>query len=144
MRDVIFEAPDYLIRRDDYYQVNRAYLEWCDVLAFESLFERATRATPEAALPLQLELIALYRGEFLAGFELGEWGTDYRASCEARFLQVVKLASEQLLKAGSPQETLAVINKGLSAGSVSGRFTPRRLERLCPIGFIRSSGGALR
>jgi two-component SAPR family response regulator len=114
LRDVSFEAPDYIIRRDDYYQVNRAYLEWCDVLAFESLFERATRAAPETALSLQLELVALYRGEFLAGFELGEWGEAYRVSCETRFLQMVKLAGEQLLKAGLPQETLAAINKGLA------------------------------
>jgi tetratricopeptide (TPR) repeat protein len=114
LRDVIFEAPDYIVRRDDYYQVNPAYLEWCDVLAFESLFERATKAAPETALPSQLELIAVCRGEFLAGFELGEWGEAYRASCEARFLQMVKLTGEQLLNAGSPQETLTVINKGLA------------------------------
>ncbi len=113
LRDVIFEAPDYISRLDDYYAVNRDYLEWNDVQAFENLFERAARATPEEALPLQLELIGLYQGEFLAGFELGEWGTAYRTSCEARFLQVVTLASEQLLKSGSPQEALHVINKGL-------------------------------
>jgi LuxR family maltose regulon positive regulatory protein len=114
LRDVTFEAPDFIIRRDDYYQVNPVYLEWCDVLAFENLFERAARVSPEVALPLQLELIALYRGELLAGFELGEWGDTYRAACEARFLQVVKLAGEQLLKMGAPQEALAVINKGLA------------------------------
>ncbi|MBE7550699.1 MAG: tetratricopeptide repeat protein [Anaerolineales bacterium] len=114
LRDVIFEGPDFIIRRDDYYQVNPAYLEWCDALAFENLFERVTRASPEVALPLQLELIALYRGELLAGFELGEWGDAYRAACEARFLQVVKLAGEQLLKMDAPQEALAVINKGLA------------------------------
>ncbi|HXV99854.1 MAG TPA: tetratricopeptide repeat protein, partial [Anaerolineae bacterium] len=114
LRDVVFDAPNYIIRRDDYYQVNNDYLEWADVLAFESLFERATRAALEEALPLQLELISLYRGEFLAGFELGEWGANYRASCEARFLQTVKLAGEQLLKAGLPQETLAVVSKGLA------------------------------
>lgn len=114
LRDVIFEAPDYIVRRDDYYQVNPVYLEWCDVLAFESLFEQAAKVTPEAALPLQLELIALYRGELLAGFELGEWGAAYRVSCEARFLQIVKLAGEQLLRIGSPQEALAIINRGLT------------------------------
>lgn len=114
LRDVIFEAPDYIIRRDDYYAVNRDYLEWSDAQAFENLFDRAAKATPEEALPLQLELIGLYQGEFLAGFELGEWGTAYRASCETRFLQVVTLASEQLLQVGSPQEALTVLNKGLT------------------------------
>jgi two-component SAPR family response regulator len=115
LRDVIFEAPDYIIRRDDYYQINNNYLEWCDILAFEHLFERATRITsPEEILALQLELIALYQGEFLAGFELGEWGEGYRALCETRFLQVARLASEHLLQIGSLQEALAVITKGLA------------------------------
>jgi ATP/maltotriose-dependent transcriptional regulator MalT/DNA-binding SARP family transcriptional activator/MinD-like ATPase involved in chromosome partitioning or flagellar assembly len=114
LRNIIFEAPDYIIRRDDYYRVNSDYLEWCDVLAFESLFERVTWATPEEALALQLELIALYQGEFLAGFELGEWGEAYRAAYEAKYLQTVKLAGEQLLKSGSAQETLAIVNKGLA------------------------------
>jgi DNA-binding SARP family transcriptional activator len=113
LRDVIFASPDYILRRDDYYQVNNNYLEWCDALVFEQLYERASRAAPAHALALQLELIALYRGPFLAGFELSEWGETYRAACETRFFQAVKLAGEQLLKAGSSQEALAVVNKGL-------------------------------
>lgn len=113
LRDAVFEAPDYIVRSDDYYFINSNYLEWCDALAFENLFERSVRATAEEALTLQLELIALYQGEFLAGFELGEWGTAYRILCETRFLQVVKLAAEQLLKAGSAQEALTIIKKGL-------------------------------
>jgi len=113
LRDVIFEDPDYIAVRDDYYQVNPHYLEWCDVLAFENLFERIVTATPKEVLPLQLELIALYQGEFLAGFEVSEWGTIYRALCESRFLQTVALASEQLLQKNASQEALALIEKGL-------------------------------
>lgn len=113
LRSLIFEASDYIICQDDYYRINNAYLQWCDVLAFERLHERASRVKPEEALALQLELIALYQGEFLAGFELSEWGETYRTACEDRFFQAVKLAGEQLLKTGSPQETLAVVNKGL-------------------------------
>jgi two-component SAPR family response regulator len=114
LRDVIFESPDYILLHNDYYQVNPACLDWCDALAFESLYERASRVAPEEALALQLGLIALYQGEFLAGFELSEWGEAYCASYEARFLQTVKLAGQQLLKAGSPQEALAVATKGLA------------------------------
>jgi two-component SAPR family response regulator len=114
LREIIFESPDYIVLHNDYYQVNRAYLEWCDVLAFERLYERANRTAPEEALALQLELIALYQGEFLAGFELGEWGETYRAACEAKFLQTVQLVGQQLLKMGSPQEALAVVNRGLA------------------------------
>jgi tetratricopeptide (TPR) repeat protein len=114
LRNLIFEAADYIICQDDYYRINEAYLQWCDILAFERLYERASRAAPQEALALQLELIALYQGEFLAGFELGEWGEVHRAAYEAKFLQAVKLAGEQLLKSGSPQETLAVVNKGLA------------------------------
>jgi LuxR family maltose regulon positive regulatory protein len=114
LRDGILGAYDYVIVHDDYYQVNSRYLDWCDALAFEKLFERAAKASPDEALALQLELVALYQGEFLAGFEVGEWGTTCRASYEARFLQVVELAGEQLLEDGAPAEALLVIHKGLA------------------------------
>jgi len=63
---------------------------------------------------LRLELIALYQGEFLAGFELEEWGSMVRAGYETKFLQTIKLSSEQLLKNNSSQEALNIINKGLA------------------------------
>lgn len=113
LRDTIFGAPDYIVVRDDYYQVNPDYLEWCDALVFGRLFERAAKAMSAEALALQLELIDLYQGEFLGGFELAEWGMSYRASYEAKFLQVIEQAAEQLLKADRVEEALMVINKGL-------------------------------
>ncbi|MFN8454083.1 MAG: bacterial transcriptional activator domain-containing protein [Anaerolineae bacterium] len=126
---------DYIIRHDDYYQVNHAYLHWCDALAFESLFHRAGRAAPAEALTLQLELIALYQGEFLAGFELSEWGDEYRASCETRFLQSVKLAGEQLLKNGKPQESLAVLHKGLAVDYFQEELHRLALRAYARLGF---------
>jgi ATP/maltotriose-dependent transcriptional regulator MalT/two-component SAPR family response regulator len=113
-REAIFDGPDYIVVRDDYYQVNPGYLAWCDALAFDRLFERAAKAPPDEALALQLELVDLYHGSFLAGFELEEWSTAYRASCEVRFLQVVTLASEQLLKTNAPRAALTLINQGLA------------------------------
>jgi LuxR family maltose regulon positive regulatory protein len=114
LRDSFFEGHDYVIVRNDYYQVNPQHLEWCDALSFQRLFERATKASQEEALALQLELIELYQGEFLAGFELSQWGTAYRTYFENRFLQVVELAGEQLLQDGAPGEALMVIQKGLA------------------------------
>ena len=114
LRDTVFGESDYIMLRDDYYIVNPDYLEWCDALAFEKLFERVVRTHPNEALPLQLELISLYRGEFLAGFEVSEWGAARRALYEGRFFQIVKQAGEQLLKDDMPRETLAVVNKGLA------------------------------
>jgi two-component SAPR family response regulator len=113
-REAIFNDRDYIVVRDDYYQVNPRYLAWCDALAFDRLFERAAKAPPAEALALQLELVDLYHGPFLAGFELEEWGTAYRASCEVRFLQAVALAGEQLLKTDAPQAALTLINRGLA------------------------------
>jgi DNA-binding SARP family transcriptional activator/tetratricopeptide (TPR) repeat protein len=113
LRDTTLGAQDYIVVRDDYYQVNPRYLEWCDAVAFEQLAERAATAAPDEALAMRLEVIALYRGEFLGGFEVGEWGTAYRAAYEARFLQAVKLAGEQLLRQDAPEEALTVIRKGL-------------------------------
>lgn len=114
LRDSTFGTYDYIVVQDDYYQVNPDYLEWCDALAFEQLFARAARLPSDQAVDLLLELIALYQGEFLAGFELGSWGEAYRAACEAKFLQSVKLASEYLLNQGAPQQALALIEKGLA------------------------------
>lgn len=114
LREMIFNDLDYIIVNDDYYQVNPDYLDWGDVLAFERLFERATRAAPAEALALQQEIISLYQGEFLAGFELGEWGTTYRTSFENRFLQTVRLAGEQLLRIGLPGDALNVVRQGLT------------------------------
>jgi two-component SAPR family response regulator len=114
LRDGVFGSYDYVIVQDDYYQVNPQYLEWCDAVVFEKLHERATRLRPQEALPLWLEIVHLYAGEFLAGFEVGTWGLTYRAHCEARFLQCVNLASEQLIRADAAQAALVVIDKGLA------------------------------
>jgi DNA-binding SARP family transcriptional activator len=114
LRDSILKTYEYITIRDDYYQVNAQYLEWCDALAFERLFERASQAPQDEALALQLELIALYQGEFLAGFEVGTWAANYRALYAARFLQTVKLAGEQLLREGAARKALSVIHQGLA------------------------------
>jgi tetratricopeptide (TPR) repeat protein len=114
LRRVVFETQDYIINQDDYYLINPDYLQWSDVLAFETLYERAAQLPSPKALALQLELIALYQGQFLEGFDLSDWGLDYRYTYEARFLEVVKLAAEQLLKEGSAREALNIINKGLA------------------------------
>jgi LuxR family maltose regulon positive regulatory protein len=114
LRDSILGATDYILVENDYYQVNPEYLTWCDALAFQQLFERAAAAPPDEALALQLELVALYQGEFLAGFELGTWGAAYRAAYEIKFLESAILASEQLLEAEAPREALNVIDKGLA------------------------------
>jgi two-component SAPR family response regulator len=114
LRRIIFQAPDYIIAQDDYYRVNPDYLDWCDAVIFDQLYEQAAQAPPDEVLSLQLELISLYQGEFLAGFELSEWGEAYRISCETRFLQIVTMASEQLLQKDVPQTALSVIHRGLA------------------------------
>ncbi len=114
LRDSVFGAYDYIIVQDDYYQINPQYLEWCDIWAFEELYERALRVPAEQAVDLLLELVGLYQGEFLAGFEVGDWGAAYRATCENRLMQCLRLAGEQLLKQGAPQEALRIVGKGLA------------------------------
>ncbi len=64
---------------------------WCDVIAFETLFDRASRLSPADALPAQEELIALYRGEFLEGLKLSPWGEAYRADLREKYLKTVEL-----------------------------------------------------
>jgi tetratricopeptide (TPR) repeat protein len=114
LRDSVFGAYDYIIVQDDYYQINPQYLEWCDIWAFEDLYERALKAPAGQALDLLLEVIGLYQGEFLSGFEVGDWGAAYRATCENRFMQCLKLAGKELLRQGAPQEALRVVGRGLA------------------------------
>ncbi len=59
---------------------------WCDVLALLKLSD-LLRVLPSAeAQPLCRELQHLYGGDFLAGFELSEWGESFRASLREKML----------------------------------------------------------
>jgi tetratricopeptide (TPR) repeat protein len=113
LRESLLGDHEYIVMQDDYYRINSDYLEWCDVLAFDTLFERAATASKPEALPLQLEIIAMYHGEFLAGFELEEWGMATRNRYEEQFLQTVTLTSDQLLQAGDNRQALSILQKGL-------------------------------
>lgn len=114
LRDVILEDQNYILVQDDYYQINPAYAHWCDLLVFEKLFDRIASLKPEESLELQLEIIDLYQGEFLTGFDLEGWGRLYSTQCEARFLRTVKMASDQLLQTGQPWKALMVAKQGLN------------------------------
>jgi len=115
LRKTFFDAPDYILVQDDYYQINPVYCEWCDVLTFEQLYNRVTHLSPEVALPLQLEMIDLYRGEFLQGFDIDEeWGTIHRTEYEQRFLWIIKAASQQLLTQGAIWKALDILQKGIT------------------------------
>lgn len=110
MRERLFDNADIILVKDDYYHVAAEFLQWCDALAFDALYRQSVAGQLEA----QLELVELYRGEFLAGFELGDWGETRRARYESHFLQVAHLAAEQLLANQLPRQALAVIEKGLA------------------------------
>ncbi|MDX1520755.1 MAG: tetratricopeptide repeat protein, partial [Anaerolineae bacterium] len=114
LRDAVFDGPDYILLEGDYYKINPDVYEWSDILTFENLFKRISTLPPDKGIALQLELIDVYRGEFLAGFELGEWGMIYRAHCETRFLSVVKMASDYLLETETPLKALSILYYGLS------------------------------
>ena len=135
LRNQIFEDPDYVVRRDDYYRVNPEYLAWCDVLAFDALFDRIAKTPPDEALDLQIELIDLYQGEFLAGFELGDWGGTYRAAYETKYLQSIELASVQLLAIGDPQEAIRIIDRGLSQDPFREELHQNKLRALQRLGL---------
>ncbi|MFQ5578534.1 MAG: BTAD domain-containing putative transcriptional regulator, partial [Anaerolineae bacterium] len=114
LRHNLSGEADYIIVQDDFYRIDPRYIEWCDAVAFDALFEQAAQTSPDEALALRLELIALYQGEFLADYELGDWGITRRASYEARILQTITLAGEHLMANGAFQQALGVINRGLS------------------------------
>ncbi len=84
-----FGLSGRIVRNGHYYRLAGDY--WCDVLAFEQLFERASTMSPDEALPLRREILALYQGDFLANYELEEWGEAYRADLRQKYLQTVEL-----------------------------------------------------
>jgi tetratricopeptide (TPR) repeat protein len=106
-------GQDHLVIEDNFYRIGP--LQWCDALVFDALYERQSLAgSPEERLALQLELIGLYRGEFLDGFELKEWGVACRTRYENTFLRTVRLAGEALLAVNEFQQALDIIQKGLA------------------------------
>ncbi len=119
LRSRLLDDQDIILVHDDYYQVNPDVLRWCDALAFDRLFQQVLEAPLGGSLDIQLELINLYQGEFLAGFELDEWGYTRRTRYENRFLQATNLAAEQLLKEKLPQQALAIVDKGLACNYFS-------------------------
>jgi DNA-binding SARP family transcriptional activator/tetratricopeptide (TPR) repeat protein len=114
LRHKVFDGVDYILVQDDYYRVNPHYLQRCDALGFEELYARLATVSAAEVLNLIPELIALYNGQFLTGFELGEWGQNRRSSYEQRYLQLIRLASKQLLTAGEPLQALVISNRGLT------------------------------
>jgi two-component SAPR family response regulator len=60
-------------------------------------------------LELQYEIIFLYRGEFLEGFDLSEWGEAYRAGLRTKFLEMVTRAAEYPLETDEPGKALEVV-----------------------------------
>jgi len=49
-----------------------------------------------------MNLISLYQGEFLTGFEVEEWGSLHRTKYEIRFFAGNKLAAKELLRKNEP------------------------------------------
>lgn len=135
LRNQIFGDTNYIVRQDDYYQVNPDYLTWCDVLAFDTLYDRIAKLSPNEALDLQLELIDLYQGPLLMGFDMGTWGKTYRAAYETKFLQTVTLASEYLLAIGDPQEAIRIIDKGLAQDAFREDLHQNKLRALQRLGL---------
>ncbi len=73
----------------------RLKLFWCDVLTFESLFAQIESLPPGQARPLVQEILELYKGDFLAGLELSQWGKSYRANLREKYEMVNNLAGER-------------------------------------------------
>lgn len=107
LREVNLEDPRLLRPQEGCYSFK---VNFCDYLAFTYLARRI-EASPE--LELRLELIDLYRGELLAGFDLGEWGRDLRQQAELIFLKNTKLAVRELLALKENEKALGYLRHGL-------------------------------
>lgn len=105
MRYNLFE--DIVVQTDQYYHID---FQWVDVIAFETLSRRIEQGE---GLETRLELIDLYRGPFLNGFDLSEWGMAYRENITRQLLHQVRLAARELLDLKRPEQALNVLLRGL-------------------------------
>ena len=135
LRYKVFDGVDYILVQDDYYRVNPRYLQHCDALGFEALYARLATVSATKVLSLIPELITLYNGQFLTGFELGAWGQSRRSSYEQRYLQLIRLASKQLLTAGEPLQALALSNRCLASNYFQADLHRSILKACTQLGF---------
>jgi tetratricopeptide (TPR) repeat protein len=114
LRDTYKGLRHYVVLKNDYYILTRDHYTWCDILVFERLYERILTLPSAEALSLQLELIDLYQGDFLAGFDLKEWGINHQNNYEMIFMRTVRQASGTLVEQGLYWKALAVLEKGIN------------------------------
>ncbi len=122
LRDAFCPSSNCILQESDYYRINPDYYQWSDIIVFEQLYERISKAAPIETLYLQLELIELYEGEFLTGFDLPDWARQYREKCEKWFIDVVDRASTHLIKDQRLWKALEILQKGVSVDNLQEGF----------------------
>jgi DNA-binding SARP family transcriptional activator len=105
--------PTYLHGPANSYGLNPAYPTWSDGPVFDHLVQQLPHPPSAENLPHYLDLLHLYRGKFLAGFALSEWGLQRRQRYEDRFLQISHVTARFLLQQGQFWKALWVIERGL-------------------------------
>ncbi len=99
---------EYIVFEDEHYFFNRTFDYWFDVEAFERTLADLRRSSGmmlEQRLHYLEEAVSLYRGDFLADMDVGEWCDAQRGELRRKYLEAlldlghVLISTEQLEKA---------------------------------------------
>lgn len=98
---------------DGRYAFNRSLDYWFDVEAFETHIKDLTPNTPSPQ-SLVPTLQSLYRGDFLADLDVGEWATPHRERLRRLYLDALIRAGTALLEAGDHTQAAAAFETAIA------------------------------
>ena len=130
-------ARELIVSQPGSYRWNSRRDTWVDIEAFQTLSERAEACEdPASAMNLHKQAIAIYRGDFLPGFEFDSWVTPI--SAYGRSLYVSQCLSLTRLLSGEENmsEIASVCEKALRFAPESEELNVRYIRALtaaaCP------------
>jgi DNA-binding SARP family transcriptional activator len=105
---------EFVVFRDDRYEIDPAAGIWYDVAEFDRLLDSAQRRAgddPERLAELQ-QAATLYRGDFLTGV-YSNWATERRHALHARYFEAVQQLLDILLRRQQFEQALELCQRGI-------------------------------
>jgi predicted ATPase/DNA-binding SARP family transcriptional activator len=102
-------SPDWIVRQQRYYTVDRTLSYWYDVETFDTAIQQAleqVHASPDAARTALEAAIALYRGDFWEGMVFSDWIVHEQTRLQHLFVQALLALAELYSAAGQVQRAL--------------------------------------
>lgn len=121
---------DVVVLSDERYRINPALDPWFDAALFETAATaalRAARAGEDAGERLDAAL-ALYRGDFLEGEEMGDWSLELQGRLQRKHHDLLAAAADLRLERGEPAAAAEMLERLIRADGLR-EDAHRRLMR---------------